>query len=258
MIILGSGRSGTSMVAGALFGEDFYMGTDLYPGTISNPKGYFESWGIVSINEDLLAQVVPPRPPVLGKWFFHDRPILEQRWLARIPVETTIPCSDEIRERIKRVVQKNPFCFKDGRFSYTLPVWRPFLENVVFICVFRGPAIVVTSILKNCKDEPSLRNFSMNSKRAMEVWCLINRHILEIHRHESDWLFIHYNQVLTQDGLDRIEKFVGTKINRDFPAPSLNRSKPIYPVPIETQRIYEQLCALAGYSENRINNDQVG
>ncbi len=253
VIILGSARSGTSMVAGTLFGKGYYMGSDLYAATISNPKGFFESWDIHGLNENLLAQVVPTRPSsFFGKWFFRKRPVIGQIGLAaRVPIGMPIPCPDGIEQKIKKNVQKIPFCFKDPKFGYTLPVWRPFLENVVFICVFRDPSTTVASILKLCKDEPDLNSLWMNYEIAFEVWSLNYRHILEIHRYEGDWIFIHYNQVFTKDGLDRIEKLVGTKINRDFPDPSLNRSKPKYSVPIEAQRIYKQLCTLAGYSEDK-------
>jgi hypothetical protein len=240
------------MVAGTFFGKGYYMGSDLYAGTISNPKGFFESWDINSLNEHLLAQVVPRRPSLFfGKWFFRMRPIIGHVGLsARIPIGTPIPCPDKIKQKIRKNIGKIPFCFKDPRFSYTLPVWQPFLENVIFICVFRDPATTVASILKLCKDLTVLKSLRMNHKIAFEVWSLQYRHILETHRHKGDWIFIHYNQVFTKDGLDRIERLVGTKINRDFPDLSLNRSKPIYPAPVEAQRAYEQLCALAGYSED--------
>ena len=249
VVVLGSGRSGTSMVTGTLAGKGFYMGSGLYRPSVTNPKGYFESWDINGINEDLLAMVIPPRPRILGKWFFRKRPQLGQRWLARVPLGTTIPCSSQIVERIKRVVQNQPFCIKDPRFSYTLPVWRPFLKNVVFLCVFRSPVSTVSSMVKARTVMPYLRSLSIDDKLALEVWSLMYRHILDIHRHEGDWLFLHYDQVLGGEGLDRIEKFVGAKVNRDFPDPALKRSVPRKTISKEARKIYEKLCALAGYAE---------
>jgi len=42
IIILGSGRSGTSMVAGTLSNKNHFMGDDLLsPHEKSNPKGFF-------------------------------------------------------------------------------------------------------------------------------------------------------------------------------------------------------------------------
>ena len=41
-LILGSGRSGTSMAAGILARAGYFMGAELWPADIGNPKGYFE------------------------------------------------------------------------------------------------------------------------------------------------------------------------------------------------------------------------
>ena len=147
-IILGSGRSGTSMVAGVVRKSGYFMGQRLNPGNETNPKGQFEDPEINRINEELLSQVTPSRPPgVIGKLFFRTRPVLGQRWLARLPLEASIPSPSYLKKRIEVLTKREPFCFKDPRFSYTLPAWKPFLKNVVLICVFRHPGSVVTSIL---------------------------------------------------------------------------------------------------------------
>ncbi|MDX1388819.1 MAG: hypothetical protein R3344_06490, partial [Acidobacteriota bacterium] len=91
-IILGSGRSGTSMVAGTLAGAGYFMGEKLWDATPANPKGFFEDQEINAINEDLIAQVLPARPAVLGRWLYRDRPTRLQRWLARVPVTVDIGC----------------------------------------------------------------------------------------------------------------------------------------------------------------------
>lgn len=245
-LILGSGRSGTSMVAGTLAKAGYFMGDYLWPARIGNPKGFFEDKEINEINEKLVAQVIPPRRKLIGRWFFPDRPIQGQRWLARVPVGTKIPAPPEIIERIERAVQREPYCFKDPRFSYTLPVWRPFLKNTVFLCVFRDPANTAQSILKERQDAAYLHNLSITFDQALEVWTLMYRHILEIHRYEGEWLFLHYDQVLSPAGLDRIERFVEAPVDWDFPDPALRRSVSNRAVPPETWQVYERLCELAG------------
>ena len=60
-LILGSGRSGTSMLAEVLHKSGYDLGPDLMPPAEGNPHGYYESFCIEAINEDLLDQVVPPR-----------------------------------------------------------------------------------------------------------------------------------------------------------------------------------------------------
>jgi len=245
-LILGSGRSGTSMVAGTLAKAGYFMGDHLWPVRASNPKGFFEDREINEINETLVAQVIPPRRKLLGRWFFRDRPIQWQRWLARVPVGTKIPSPPEIIERIEKVVRREPYCFKDPRFSYTLPVWRPFLKDTVFLCVFRDPASTARSILKECQDVELLRSLSITFDQALQVWTLMYRHILEIHRYEGEWLFIHFDQVLSPAGLDRIERFVEAPVDWSFPDLALRRSFSNRAVPPKTWQVYEQLCELAG------------
>jgi len=249
VLIFGSGRSGTSMVAGTLAKAGYFMGDRLYPGRESNPKGFFEDPEINGINEALLAQVVPKRPRFIGKWFFRNRPMREQRWLARVPVGTELPCPSAIAKRIQKQVQQEPYCFKDPRFCYTLPAWRPFLKNTVFVCVFRDPSITVQSILKECKYAAYLRSFSITFAQALEVWTLMYRHILEIHRQEGEWLFLNYNQVLNGEGLDRLKAFTGASVDCSFPDPSLHRTFSNYRVSEEIREIYQQLCKLAEYED---------
>jgi hypothetical protein len=180
-------------------------------------------------------------------WFYRDRPVQWQRWLARVPVGTQIPCPDAIAERIRAQVLRQPFCFKDPRFSYTLPAWRPHLNDTVYICVFRNPASTVKSILKECRDADYLRSLRISGAMAMETWTLMYRSIIEIHSLKGEWLFLHYDQVVDADGLNRLEEFVDAPVDRNFPEKSLRRSTSDHDVPKDAQRIYEELCIRARY-----------
>jgi hypothetical protein len=251
VIILGSGRSGTSMVAGTLAKAGYFMGEDLYCPRQSNPKGFFEAPEINGINEELIARAIPKRPPVVGRWFFRARPVYGQRWLARVPLETKIKSSLATVERIRRVVERQPYCFKDPRFCYTLPAWRPYLKDTVFVCVFRHPAVAAESILRECADAQYLHGLSIDFEGALMVWTLMYRHVLEIHSHEGEWLFLHFDQVLQDEGLDRLEEFTGAGIDRGFPEASLRRTVSGLAVPKASLSIYERLCELASFSEKR-------
>jgi len=251
-LILGSGRSGTSMIAGSLAKAGYYMGENLHRANPGNPKGFFEDEEINGINEALLAQVLRARPKLLGDWFFRSRPVQGQRWLSRLPLGTNIPCPHDIAERIQRVTRRQPYCFKDPRFSYTLPAWRPWLGNTVFVCVFRDPESTAQSILKECNDAHYVDSLSINFNQALQVWSLMYRHILDIHRREGAWLFLHYDQVLGGDGLSRLETFVDAPVDRSFPEVSLRRSFFRHPVPGKTLPVYQQLCQLAGWEDRTI------
>ena len=237
------------MVAGTLAGAGYFMGETLWGATSANPKGFFEDREINAINEDLIAQVIPVRPPIFGKWFYRDRPTTLQRWLARVPLDTEIPCPSTLRERIDRQVAHRPFCFKDPRFCYTLPAWRPSVGHAVFLCVFRHPAETAQSILKECARAGYLKSLAMSFERAVEVWTLMYRHVLRQH-HEGRWLFLHYRQVLTSEGLDKIGSFVDVEVDRDFPDRALRRSSGSRPVPLESADLYRRLCDIAGFDDS--------
>lgn len=246
-MILGSGRSGTSMATGALAQAGYFMGNQLIPMRNGNPKGFFEDAEVNKINEEILAEILPRRPRFLGRWLYLDRPLFGQRWLARVPLNCKIQAEADIRERIKSFLQHQPFCIKDPRLSYTLPAWKPYLENTVFICVFRDPVSTVKSILKEVRFEPHLHHFKISSQQALEIWLLMYEHILYCHSLEGDWLFIHYDQLLSKDGLQRMAEFAEASADFSFPDRDLHRSKSSEPIPKVAENIYEKLCTLANY-----------
>ena len=248
-IILGSGRCGTSMAAGVLAGAGYFMGEQFYPPDAGNPRGYFEDPQINAINEDLLAAVLPPRPGGwLGSLFFRSRPSAGQRWLARVPMDREIPCPPPLAARIGELTRHRPFCFKDPRFAYTLPAWRPFLAEAAFVCVFRDPAATAASMLAEGRRQPILHTLAMNRRQALATWHSAYTHILDRHLAAGgDWLFLHYDQFLTGEALPRLETFLGVAADRSFVDPRLRRAQAIGHVPSEVESVYRRLCALAGY-----------
>jgi hypothetical protein len=227
------------------------MGQNLIPAYDANPKGFFEDVEVNMINEDILAPLTRERMVLLGREMFRWRPIRGQRWLAHVPLRTRIPCPTGIASRIEAVTRRIPYCFKDPRFCYTLPAWRPFLNNAVFVCVFRDPSTTAASILKECRDASYLRTLSMNFSRAIKIWSDMYLHVLRIHRREGDWLFLHYDQAAQGDGLGRLERFVGAPVDAGFPETGLRRSFPAegFRVPKRAWRIYQELCNAAGYRD---------
>jgi tetratricopeptide (TPR) repeat protein len=234
IIILGSGRSGTSMVAGLFARSGYFMGKNLYPGRDSNPKGFFEDSEINSINEDILSLVQPG-------WAHPG-----QQWLSCLPLSISFPKTTALDRRIQDIVRLEPFCLKDPRFSYTLPVWRPFLKKTVCICVFRDPASTIQSILKECnKYYPAL---PMNQEIALQVWAFMYQHIESSHRHQDEWVFVHYDQIFDTSVQAKLERITGAPIDGSFPDRTLRRSEPGVALPDAINALYRNLCELAEFS----------
>jgi hypothetical protein len=236
-IILGAGRSGTSMLAGTLSTAGYYMGAHLIPADEANPKGYFEDDEINAINEALLAPVTPAFAQPAHGW----------RWLAAVPVGTQLSCPPDVSRRIALQTARTPFCYKDPRFCYTLHAWRPFLARTVFLCIFREPARTAHSIVKECSSADYLRGLPMDFATALEVWSLMYRHVLEVHRHEGEWLFFHYEQLFEDAALARLEAALDAPVNRQFPDRSLKRARAEGASGPEVRAVYEHLCELARY-----------
>jgi hypothetical protein len=225
------------MVAGTLAGAGWYVGERPYAPRSSNPKGFFESSDVNGVNELLLSEVVPASER-MGPW---------QRWLAWLPDDVECRTSPRVERVLARLCSQGPWCFKDPRLSYTLPVWRPHIGDAGLVCVFRDPAVTARSIVKECAQEEYLASLAMTEERAIAAWTAMYGRILGRHRREGDWLFLHYEQLLTEEGMRSLERFVGAPISRSFPEEALRRTQSDEPLSEASLAIYEELCGLARY-----------
>jgi GT2 family glycosyltransferase len=237
VVVLGSGRSGTSLAAGLLAHAGWRVGDEPYPGRAANPKGFFETAETNGINEYLLASALRTHPPLRRM----------QRWLAVAEEPLVFDVPPELAARMRRLTERAPFALKDPRFCYTLPAWRAALGPARFVCVFREPALTADSLVRECAEAEYLAGVELDFARALELWCAQYRAVLERHRHEGEWLFVHYDQLLTPEGLTRLEAFVGAPVARDFADEQLSRARGGTPVSAAAAGLYRELCALAGH-----------
>lgn len=254
-LILGSGRSGTSMAAGMLSHSGYFMGEELWPADIGNPKGYFEDREINKINDELIALVVPKTPPQgLRKLLLGDVPILGhyQHWVAALRTSVSIACPPATSQRIAAVTAHQPFCLKDPRFSYTLTAWRPYIGDALLLCIFRDPSVTASSIVRMSKRANHMKGAQVDERWALKVWEAMYRYILDVHYPRGgDWMFVHYDQLLDRSAGAELERRLGIAIDGEFAAAELNRSRPDAAVPRRMARLYARLCALAGYDPHR-------
>ena len=246
-LILGSGRSGTSLLAGTLHSAGYYLGDQLLPPGSDNPKGFYEDREVNSINEVLLSGVTPPHPP--GSTDHADNTVSwGWRWLADVPVDAAIACTPILAKQIRKLTSNTPYCFKDPRLCYTLPVWRPYLDDCVFLCVFREPAHTAHSILKVCERGEYLHGLEIDFDEALQRWMSMYRRVLDIHCKQGDWLFLHYHQILGGSGIPQLETFLNTRIESDFADTRFAHVFDGGDVPHEVVAVYQQLCELARYN----------
>lgn len=257
-LILGSGRSGTSMLGGILHQAGYYMGDKLHKPEPSNPKGFFEWMTINQINEQILADYVKQGfagkllETVFKKGTVFNPLGRNQKWLLSLPVEVTVNNQvPQVESDIKEVLEKEPFCYKDPRFSYTLPVWERFLKpGTVCICVFREPDVTVNSILKERQTREYLGSLYINRRMAYNVWFNIYSHVLFKHaKHFDNVIFVHYDQVYNGTALPMLSEMLDVPLKKDFVDKGLKRTVPGGPVPGKVKELYRRLCEAANYVE---------
>lgn len=254
LIILGSGRSGTSMFTGTLANSGYFLGENSeYLGrNKSNPKGFFEDLEVNTINEDILKKSLIDIPEKIRRRFFPTYTFYRARWLSRMPLNY-IPKSDiEIDQRIEKVVSRVPFCFKDPRFSYTLPVWQKIIPaNTHYLVVFRHPYVTVRSIERECEESPALRKLKMSKKKAIKVWFLMYSHILKSYKSSSskqNWFFVHYDQIFDENKISSLQSFLKIELDTGFAEKELSRAGQAFEALSGKElSIYEELNQLAHY-----------
>ena len=240
-VIVGCGRSGTSLAAGILAEAGYNAGSDLLPPDEGGPTGFFESRGINRINERLLAACDGRLSCTDG----YARALRDgERWLAVLPPDVEIDAAPAaLRAEMRSALPRSPYCCKDPRFGYTLPSWRPLFDDATFVCVFRDPAATARSI----SGQVRYGDLTVEVGTAFEIWRAIYGRVMERHRHEGTWIFVHYEQLLDGSGVKRLADAIGAALDTDMADPALNRSRPDAAVPPEVRRIYDALCAEAGY-----------
>ena len=229
-LIMGSGRCGTSMVAGTLNASGYFTGDDPYGPDVSNPKGFFECPEINNINEEILAHMYPDMP--------HG-----SRWLIDDPSKPVLPSlSESLADRITKLVSREPYGLKDTRFCRTWAAWMPFLKDCAFICMFRHPASVIDSMLTVNSNFPF--KVQLDEQKAERVWC--QQYLaLASSPWKCPWLFMRYDQMFT-DGFDKLETFLGATLDKNFRDENLDRHKSKRKLEPGTMTLYRQLCQLAG------------
>lgn len=245
VLICGSGRSGTSMLAG-LFSEcGYYQGEELYSPRDANPKGFFENWEINSLNERIIKSsleakfeksVIATYESLRGEGHY---------WLARLP--DNLPCvvSEEDKACIAALVDRKPFCYKDPRFSYTLPAWLQASPDTIALCVFRHPGIVVASILKELQSVEHLQEFSFRVIDLYRMWEDTYLRMLELRASGAAVYFVNYGDLFSECKQDELEEFVGAELNRSFPNVQLARTEFSGELSVRTASIFDLLNLFA-------------
>lgn len=138
IVVLGVGRSGTSLAMQALESMGMRVSKKVIPANVSNPKGFYEDADIVEIHKILLNALAPtPAMPLREGW--ENAPITQKKQQA-------------LKEHVERHVEAGPgiWGFKDPRTATFLPIWiRIFNQLKIvprFVLAMRGPEAIIQSL----------------------------------------------------------------------------------------------------------------
>lgn len=227
LLILGTGRSGTSMTAALFRDSGYFFGDHLLQSTRANPFGYYEDYGINVLNNQLIKRLLlwKARRPLFG-WTMPPVHRDERAfWLAapRYLVPRGVPRA--LRADIQAFTTRQPFCYKDPRFNLTLPSWRPHLpEGTRFLVVFRDPERTTDSILRDASE--SYRTpLAVSAGWAYRHWERNYRRLLDQYASQGEWLFVEYDAILDGTAIPALQAFSGARLNTSQIDPSVSRSK---------------------------------
>jgi hypothetical protein len=244
-LILGAGRSGTSLTALLLEQVGYHVYTNSYPPDEGNPLGYFEDLEMIAANEAILksayrsawqrfSRAIHGKPDIAatGAWLLD----FDYRRLKNIKLTM-----DDAR-KFATLFSRVPFAYKDPRFSFTLRAIRALIpKNTAYICVFRDPLQVV----KSTKNHALGSNVVPDDNYCFAVWDSHYRCILEHYREMGgQWLFVSYQSLIHGDGVSRLAKFLNLRLDKNLVKTELSRSKGDGTVPASISELHEQLRSL--------------
>jgi hypothetical protein len=198
VVVLGMGRSGTSLVAGILEILGVNMGDSLKQASKSNPKGYFEDLDFVHLMEEIFQNAKKGgnywNPPT------HEE-ILAQR--------------DKFDDRIRRLVSKKQsenqiWGWKMPWTNLTIELFLPYLSNPNFVIVFRNPIGNAHSFVEH--------NKILSLFESLKLINFYNKEILEfLERHPNlPKIFISFEKILSNPNTEArsLANFLGLDLSK--------------------------------------------
>lgn len=139
VVVLGSGRSGTSLLMQVLSASGMRVSEEMIEARRDNPEGFFEDAAIVRIQANLMR--------ALGAWPYHPLPA---DWLA---APATAASARELgallRARLERI--DGLWGFKDPRTAAFLPLWRGLFDDLGLearhVLALREPGSIIRSFM---------------------------------------------------------------------------------------------------------------
>jgi hypothetical protein len=178
LVVIGPGRSGTSLLMQILHKMGMNLSANLIKGKHENPDGFFEDQDFVQFHKELYKNLsTKPSLPLPDNWF--NSPNIQQNKQAFLKI---------FRKKIETI---DPIWgFKDPRTATFLPLWNRIFNGVgvtpVFLLSIRNPSTVVAS---------HQRYYNTDKELAELQW--LHRVTDSLYYTATDCFIIHYEDWLT-------------------------------------------------------------
>lgn len=179
VVVLGPGRSGTSLLMQVLAALGLTPSGELIPAGHHNPRGHFEDAAIVRIQADLLR--------ALGAWPYHPLPA---GWLHHpASARAAAALADLLRARLAQ--HPGRWGFKDPRTASLLPLWQGVFSRAGitprYLLALRQPGKVMQSFM---------RAYQTPAREAEAVW--LRRTCDALWHTRADCHIVHYEDWFSQ------------------------------------------------------------
>ena len=179
IVVLGSGRSGTSLAMQVLHGLGMAVSDNLNAASVANPLGTYEDAEIFKLQASLLVDLgVSPASPMPDGW---------------LQEKACFQAIDALGKLIESRLEANAniFGFKDPKTSMLIPLWVRVFNKLklspVYILAVREPGATISSFL---------RQYNNPAPIAEITWLI--RTVESLHGTASDCFILHY-----EDWFDR-------------------------------------------------------
>lgn len=178
IVVLGSGRSGTSLLMQVLVGLGMSASADMIPAKEQTPTGTFEDREIFQVQNELVSAITPQAMPMPPGWEEYPTVPAVVKRLQEI-VSTRLAKAETI------------WGFKDPKTAMLVPLWTRVCNNLnlvpKYLLTVRNPQSVVASMK---------RQYGTSQKVAELFW--LSKYTEALHDTGGNCFIVHYEDWFTE------------------------------------------------------------
>ncbi len=202
VIILGSGRTGSSILAGLIFRNRYYINPDSIKARRHYPDGDYENYDLIRMNESILQEVG-----------YNYGSLAPRKKVNVDHIEALAESGDIIkyREFIADCDKESPWLWKDPRLGYTIFFWKHLLDmdNIHFILITRDLYQVFRSFSKGGISRTKREIYQRHEYRLSLMENFIKENNLQVLR-------IDYSEIWDRDVLNnKLTPVLGVEISKE-------------------------------------------